>query len=1289
MWALLRRIGKRLLLVLAALIIVAALGLGAFRLLFSQLPSYQSELKAWVASELGLGVSFDHLDARWGLRGPELTFYEATVGSVEQPEPFLLARRASVSLDPWALITQRELAVSRLTFTGTRVTVLRGEDGELSIEGAPAGTVTRFDLAEDLPPEVKVLVEDSELRYVDRMTGSAWQFDDVEISLDREPGRLAVDVRAVPPAELGSRVELSLEGRSEPSAVAPNDWRVYADVRDADLEPLTRTLGASKVPALAGTGDVSLWVDWADGRIGRAMATVSLDGVALPAERGTEPARFAHVAMTAEWEADSAGGWRLALSDVDLRRGGRQWQKGGNSTLKVRNGADGLQAVSMTSDFLRLEDLTPVLSLLPESPWKGRWLALDPKGDVAGLDASLQRGSAGWDYRLAGEFTDLDVQPLQPWPGVAGLSGKVRTDSRTGRVEFDSDALRLNWPDVFRDPVSARDFSGIVVWRRGRNVVRIVTDDLALKLLDGNLRSNLELSLPLGGGSPRLDMQADLSGIDLVAAKRLLPAHRMPPPVVDWLDSAVQGGRARHVRMNFFGALNDFPFDDGGGQFRVAADVENARLQFVDGWPSAERLQGTVEFVNTAFHAHGRGRVLGNVSDDIDVGIADMRKAVLTVDAKTSGPLGDVLAFLNDAPLIANHLGPAYTRLHAPAGEADVSLDLDLPLLDRAAYRLGASLGIRGGELSIDGFAPHATEIDGVLNVDGAAVSGDGIHAIFLDGPVTASVSKPERAGYRAKLDVDGETTADAVQRAFTLPVEHRVAGQTRWQGDLWIPEYSGADDEPVLIDVASNLTGLSLKFPQPFSKAPAEPSNLKLQFAFVDADRLQVRGNIGATRRFAVEYLDQGPGFTFERGALQFGGAQPELPDQKGLTVAGRLPLLNVSEWLEIFQHAAAAPVQPPLLSAELDLAELFAFGQELGSSRLSVRREAQTWLIDIDSEAIAGRISVPRDLEDRPQIVADMQRLYLSAPDSADSSVALDPARLPGLSLRAEELGIGMRRLGRFKAEVVSDPKGLRVASFESTADHLHTEGSASWLNGPQGATTRVAIDISSDDVAAAMDRLGFDHVIDGKVAEATASVHWPGPPSADWMAHVGGDVSLRVETGSMLDIDPGAGRVVGLMSIAALPRRLALDFRDVFNKGLVFDEVSGDFLLIDGNAYTNNLKLTGPAAEIGVVGRTGLRDRDYEQQAVVTAEPGNMLPTVGGLLGGPGVGAALLIFTRIFKEPLKGIGQASYCVTGSWDAPDVRRLTPEELQHEGLCATLPPSLRAAQDDAEASSE
>jgi len=221
-------------------------------------------------------------------------------------------------------------------------------------------------------------------------------------------------------------------------------------------------------------------------------------------------------------------------------------------------------------------------------------------------------------------------------------------------------------------------------------------------------------------------------------------------------------------------------------------------------------------------------------------------------------------------------------------------------------------------------------------------------------------------------------------------------------------------------------------------------------------------------------------------------------------------------------------------------------------------------------------------------------------------------------------------------------------------------------------------------SQDVGATLSNLGPQPLVEAERLEVTASVNWPGGPSPRWQQAISGDLSLHIDQGSMINLEPGAGRMWGLLSFSALPRRLALDFRDVFNRGLVFDEVAGDFLLVDGNAYTDNLLLTGPVADIGVVGRTGLRNEDYQQQAVVTAEPGKVLPTMG-FLASPGVGAALLLFTQLFKEPLKGIGRASYCVSGGWDSPEVERLTPEQLAAGYLCADLPPSTATIADTAQ----
>src|SRR5690606_34319836 len=185
-----------------------------------------------------------------------------------------------------------------------------------------------------------------------------------------------------------------------------------------------------------------------------------------------------------------------------------------------------------------------------------------------------------------------------------------------------------------------------------------------------------------------------------------------------------------------------------------------------------------------------------------------------------------------------------------------------------------------------------------------------------------------------------------------------------------------------------------------------------------------------------------------------------------------------------------------------------------------------------------------------------------------------------------------------------------------------------------------------------------------IQSESLDAQFDVSWSGGPREDFLASLNGTVNVRFGTGQLDEVEPGAGRVFGLMSIVALPRRLSLDFRDVFDRGFGFDEITGTFRLDDGQAYTCDLSLKGPAADVGIVGRTGLVAKDYDQTAVVSANVGNTLPVVGAVVAGPQVAAALLIFSQIFKKPLQEMGQIYYGIEGDWSDPAIESADPQRF-------------------------
>jgi len=299
-----------------------------------------------------------------------------------------------------------------------------------------------------------------------------------------------------------------------------------------------------------------------------------------------------------------------------------------------------------------------------------------------------------------------------------------------------------------------------------------------------------------------------------------------------------------------------------------------------------------------------------------------------------------------------------------------------------------------------------------------------------------------------------------------------------------------------------------------------------------------------------------------------------------------------------------------------------------------------------------------VPYDFSSGRPLVVDMDSLVLPGwdekPPDDGSAPQADPRIVPSLVVEADEFALGARHFGSLQAEFRRTGRGLESTTLRTRDATFTVQGSAGWLHDGDGSYTYLTAKLQSSDIRATMDRLNYQPGLSGDKLGIDFDLRWPGPPRDDFLQHVEGRVSLDIGSGQLDDVEPGAGRVFGLMSIVALPRRLSLDFTDVFEKGFGFDRITGSFRITDGQAYTCDLSLEGPAADVGIVGRAGLATRDYTQTAIVSANVGNTLPVIGAVIAGPQVAAALLVFSQIFKKPLQEVGQVYYGIDGSWDDP-----------------------------------
>ena len=191
--------------------------------------------------------------------------------------------------------------------------------------------------------------------------------------------------------------------------------------------------------------------------------------------------------------------------------------------------------------------------------------------------------------------------------------------------------------------------------------------------------------------------------------------------------------------------------------------------------------------------------------------------------------------------------------------------------------------------------------------------------------------------------------------------------------------------------------------------------------------------------------------------------------------------------------------------------------------------------------------------------------------------------------------------------------------MEDFTTRGGKQRLRASGTWSGRAAAARTQLRLDVDSDDVGALLGGLGLGGQLAGGKGKLGVEAGWRGGPDAFALAALDAQVAVDVKNGRLLQLEPGAGRVLGLLGIAQLPRRLTLDFRDFFDKGFAFDRIHGNVRIAQGEAGTDDLAILGPAADIHVRGSTDLRAQRFDQTIEVEPKSGNLLTVVGAVAGG----------------------------------------------------------------------
>ena len=195
----------------------------------------------------------------------------------------------------------------------------------------------------------------------------------------------------------------------------------------------------------------------------------------------------------------------------------------------------------------------------------------------------------------------------------------------------------------------------------------------------------------------------------------------------------------------------------------------------------------------------------------------------------------------------------------------------------------------------------------------------------------------------------------------------------------------------------------------------------------------------------------------------------------------------------------------------------------------------------------------------------------------------------------------------------------------------------------------------------------KIGLANILQGDDVKINTNFYWGQIPRKTDITSGNGILNIKVKDGEINTQNRVPGSVLSLFSFSELPKRLLLDFRDVFAEGFIFDRLEADVVFKDNIAYTCNLSIYSSTVDVIILGGTNIRERTYNQIVIVQPAISDLLPGGAVMFGGPAAAASVFLLTKILRRPLKDAGLAYYSVNGSWDKPLIEEVKGDEIDLE----------------------
>lgn len=1231
------------------LVVVLAVYSSFGRLLVTNVSRYQDEILREINNRLDFVLEVDELSGSWRSLSPSLIASGVRVIGDEHAPVGLEFDELSLELDVLDTLLTLSPKLYILEVSGGRAHADIDENGRVSLAGIVSkGQVDIGDRLNDFIFNAERLTLSNLALELHAADATRMSYLDATLRRDGSFRRVNLYLQA---PDRKSWFRLAAEGDGDLADLSGFDGLFHLQSEVGDLALFPDLLARAGLEPAGGSLKNELWVRVDRGEV-KVTTRASGRNVALKrieSDAGSIELEQVDLLAAAEYLDEV---WEFRVRDLRLLGAGRQ------VSIDRLVGSFGKDRLSLRLADLNLATLSRYLEgagLLPDTA-RDVLGKLSPEGELETAEFTLEGLSGEPDWLLTTNFREVDVKPWKGAPGLTNASGYAELAALEGSVQLSSSEFSMDFPTVYREPLDYQSFSAELQWQVLDESFRIRSGPFIAQAKEGEVRGLFALELPrieTPTGS-EMDLMVSLRDTHPDYRRKYLP-YTLNPGLLEWLEPSIGEGKIREAGFIFRGSLTR---DPQRRTVQLFFNLVDTRIDYHPQWPSLTSLDGIALIDDSSVDVHGaRGKLLDSDVTDVVVRVRqdDHNQLHLAVNAAMTGSAADGLAVVNDSPL-REQIGDSFADWQLD-GRLDTRLELDMNLSDNSQPP--------GVDLVAD-FAAVDVSM-GSLNLEVEGVSGQltynsetGFHGDDFRGrmwgkPLQATVRQGRDGDGPGELDVavTGPVAADALREWLELDMLRLAQGETQAKMHILVPAEGGAR-----LEAASDLQGVSLDLPSPWSKQADERRLLRVEMPLASGPRT-LELTLEESAFLAIDFDEQG----LAGGNLGF-GAPLEQRQPGRFLLGGQLASMSWSEWDAFIEQYLADDEPGAILSVirRLEIGRLSIFGRDLDRVILSGTESEDSWRFDFITAWAAGSLVVPDDLS---RLEVDLERLDVEgfvAVFQAEDGPLSGGAPLPPTAVSIASLHRGQDEWGNLAFNLRQSGENLHFEGIKGTLRKIDLGGEEGmrldWLRGDQ-ERTRLLGALHFTNFGDVLKEFQYEEIVETNSGRADVEVTWPGNPGGFALVDTTGDMRIDVQEGRFLNTSgaaEGTLRVVAILNLADVVSKLSLDLSSIYKSGVPFDSIEGDLHFEEGIVDVAKLDVKGRASRFQFAGLANVREESIDGELVATLPIASNLPWMFALVSGLPAAAGVYVISKLFDKQMDRFSSAVYTVNGPWGDPKI---------------------------------